>query len=144
MSAITANKSLSICASWPCAGWPTILVAARDALVRYHDHPAGLARGGPLPFAANHRGWKRCNAGTGRGESRDGCGRGLHRARLGYGRAAAVLFAREGAKVFAVDKDADSMKETVERVGNDGEVSTYVCDVLDDAQVAAMTQACRD
>jgi NAD(P)-dependent dehydrogenase (short-subunit alcohol dehydrogenase family) len=62
----------------------------------------------------------------------------------GNGRAAAVLFAREGAKVFAVDKDADSMKETVERVGNDGEVSTYVCDVLDDAQVAAMTQACRD
>ncbi len=62
----------------------------------------------------------------------------------GNGRAAAVLFAREGAKVFAVDKDADSMKETVEHVGNDGEISTYVCDVLDDAQVAAMTQACRD
>ena len=57
----------------------------------------------------------------------------------GNGRAAAALFAREGAKVFAVDKDADSMKETVERVGNDGEIATYVCDVLDDAQVAAMT-----
>jgi NAD(P)-dependent dehydrogenase (short-subunit alcohol dehydrogenase family) len=61
----------------------------------------------------------------------------------GNGRAAAVLFAREGAKVFAVDKDADSMKETVECVGNDGEISTHVCDVLDDAQVAAMTEACR-
>src|ERR1700747_2812603 len=36
----------------------------------------------------------------------------------GNGRAAAVLFAREGAKVFAVDKDADAMTETLERGGN--------------------------
>jgi len=61
----------------------------------------------------------------------------------GNGRAAAVLFAREGAKVFAVDKDADSMTETVARVGNDGEIATHLCDVLDDPQVAAMTAACR-
>jgi NAD(P)-dependent dehydrogenase (short-subunit alcohol dehydrogenase family) len=61
----------------------------------------------------------------------------------GNGRAAAVLFAREGAKVFAVDKDADSMTETVARVGNDGEIASHVCDVLDDTQVAAMTEACR-
>src|SRR6202166_1291424 len=61
----------------------------------------------------------------------------------GNGRAAAVLFAREGAKVFAVDKDADSMTETVARVGNDGEIATHVCDVLDDAQVRNMTEACR-
>jgi NAD(P)-dependent dehydrogenase (short-subunit alcohol dehydrogenase family) len=61
----------------------------------------------------------------------------------GNGRAAAVLFAREGAKVFAVDKDADSMTETVARVGNDGEIVTHICDVLDDAQVGAMTEACR-
>jgi NAD(P)-dependent dehydrogenase (short-subunit alcohol dehydrogenase family) len=61
----------------------------------------------------------------------------------GNGRAAAVLFAREGAKVFAVDKNADAMTETVARVGNDGEIVTHVCDVLDDAQVGAMTDACR-
>jgi NAD(P)-dependent dehydrogenase (short-subunit alcohol dehydrogenase family) len=61
----------------------------------------------------------------------------------GNGRASAVLFAREGAKVFAVDKDASSMTETVARVGNDGEIATHVCDVLDDTQVAAMTAACR-
>jgi NAD(P)-dependent dehydrogenase (short-subunit alcohol dehydrogenase family) len=61
----------------------------------------------------------------------------------GNGRAAAVLFAREGARVFAVDKDADSMTETVARVGNDGEIATHVCDVLDDAQVRDMTEACR-
>jgi hypothetical protein len=61
----------------------------------------------------------------------------------GNGRAAAVLLAREGAKVFAVDKSADAMTETVARVGNDGEIATQVCDVTDDAQVAAMTAACR-
>jgi NAD(P)-dependent dehydrogenase (short-subunit alcohol dehydrogenase family) len=61
----------------------------------------------------------------------------------GNGRAAAVMFAREGAKVFAVDKDADSMAETVARVGNDGEIATHVCDVLDDAQVRNMTEACQ-
>ena len=61
----------------------------------------------------------------------------------GNGRAAAVLFAREGAKVFAVDKDADSMTETVARVGNDGEIVTHICDVLDDGQVRDMTESCR-
>jgi NAD(P)-dependent dehydrogenase (short-subunit alcohol dehydrogenase family) len=61
----------------------------------------------------------------------------------GNGRAAAVLFAREGAKVFAVDKNADAMTETVASVGNDGEIATHVCDVLDDAQVGVMTDACR-
>src|SRR5205085_11109310 len=36
-----------------------------------------------------------------------------------------------------------AMTETVARVGNDGEIATHVCDVLDDAQIAAMTEACR-
>jgi len=61
----------------------------------------------------------------------------------GNGRAAAVLFAREGAKVFAVDLNAGAMTETVTRVGNEGEIATHVCDVTDDAQVAAMMEACR-
>src|ERR1700689_2217703 len=61
----------------------------------------------------------------------------------GNGRAAAVIFAREGAKVFAVDKDAEAMTETVARVGNDGEIATHVCDVTDDVQVRAMADACR-
>ena len=61
----------------------------------------------------------------------------------GNGRAAAVLFAREGAKVFAVDRNAESMAETVAHVGNDGEIVTHVCDVTDDAQVRAMVDACR-
>ena len=62
----------------------------------------------------------------------------------GNGRAAAVLFAREGAKVFAVDKSAEAMAETVAHVGNDGAIATHVCDVLDDAQVRAMVAACCD
>jgi NAD(P)-dependent dehydrogenase (short-subunit alcohol dehydrogenase family) len=61
----------------------------------------------------------------------------------GNGRASAVLFAREGARVFAVDRDAESMTETVARVGNDSEIVTHVCDVTDDAQVRAMVEACR-
>jgi NAD(P)-dependent dehydrogenase (short-subunit alcohol dehydrogenase family) len=61
----------------------------------------------------------------------------------GNGRAAAVLFAREGAKVFAVDKSAEAMTETLARVGNAGEIAAHVCDVLDDAQVGAMVAACR-
>jgi NAD(P)-dependent dehydrogenase (short-subunit alcohol dehydrogenase family) len=61
----------------------------------------------------------------------------------GNGRASAVLFAREGARVFAVDRDVESMTETVARVGNDSEIVTHVCDVTDDAQVRAMVEACR-
>jgi NAD(P)-dependent dehydrogenase (short-subunit alcohol dehydrogenase family) len=61
----------------------------------------------------------------------------------GNGRASAVLFAREGAKVFAVDKNIDSMAETVARVGNDGEIATYTCDATDENDVKAMVEACR-
>ena len=62
----------------------------------------------------------------------------------GNGRAAAVIFAREGAKVFAVDKNPDSMAETVQLAGPGAGIKTYACDVLDDAQVAQMVQACHD
>jgi NAD(P)-dependent dehydrogenase (short-subunit alcohol dehydrogenase family) len=61
----------------------------------------------------------------------------------GNGRASAVLFAREGAKVFAVDKNPDSMTETVALVGNDGEIATYTCDATDDGQVKDTVDACR-
>jgi NAD(P)-dependent dehydrogenase (short-subunit alcohol dehydrogenase family) len=61
----------------------------------------------------------------------------------GNGRAAAVKFAQEGAQVFAVDRNAEAMAETVACVGNDGEIATHVCDVTEDAQVRAMADACR-
>jgi NAD(P)-dependent dehydrogenase (short-subunit alcohol dehydrogenase family) len=61
----------------------------------------------------------------------------------GNGRATAVIFAREGARVFAVDRDADSMQETVERTREaGGDIRTHLCDATDTKAVAAMVEAC--
>jgi NAD(P)-dependent dehydrogenase (short-subunit alcohol dehydrogenase family) len=61
----------------------------------------------------------------------------------GNGRAIAVGFAQEGAKVFAVDRDPESMAETVTRVeAAGGVVATHVCDVTDNTAVAAMVASC--
>ena len=58
----------------------------------------------------------------------------------GNGRATAVRFAEEGAKVFAVDRDEASLKETVARAG--GTMRTHLCDVTDGAAVAKMVEKC--
>ncbi len=61
----------------------------------------------------------------------------------GNGRATCVIFAQEGAKVFAVDRDAEAMRETVARVRDGGgEITTHVCDVTDAKAVAAMVETC--
>ncbi|MET4247256.1 SDR family oxidoreductase [Bradyrhizobium sp. LA6.7] len=61
----------------------------------------------------------------------------------GNGRAAAVLFAQQGAKIFAVDMKADAMEETVARAREGGgEIETYTCDATNSEQVAAMVAAC--
>ncbi len=61
----------------------------------------------------------------------------------GNGRAIAVRFAQEGAKVFAVDKSADAMKETLERAREaGGEITLHTCDVTDSAAVKGMIDAC--
>lgn len=61
----------------------------------------------------------------------------------GNGRAAAVIFAQEGAKVFAVDLKRESMDETVSLVREAGcEMVTHTCDVTDGQQVATMVKAC--
>ncbi len=63
----------------------------------------------------------------------------------GNGRAACVLFAQEGARIFAVDRDMAPMEETVARVKDaGGEIATHLCDVTQQASVAAMVQACKD
>ena len=55
----------------------------------------------------------------------------------GNGRAAAVLFAREGAKIFAIDRNADAMTETLARVRDAGGTAlAHTCDVTDSAAVA--------
>jgi NAD(P)-dependent dehydrogenase (short-subunit alcohol dehydrogenase family) len=63
----------------------------------------------------------------------------------GNGRAAAVRFAEEGARVFAVDRDAERMAETVARVKQTGgEIVARQCDVTDTQSVAAAVRACLD
>lgn len=61
----------------------------------------------------------------------------------GNGRAAAVIFAQEGASVFAVDRADEPMRETVALAQANGDtLHTHTCDVTDSAAVAAMVQAC--
>jgi NAD(P)-dependent dehydrogenase (short-subunit alcohol dehydrogenase family) len=62
---------------------------------------------------------------------------------LSNGRAAAILFAREGAKVFAMDANADSLLATraeIEKEG--GTVETCVADIIDAKAVAASIEQC--
>lgn len=61
----------------------------------------------------------------------------------GNGRAVAVRFADEGARIFAVDRDPERMQETVARVQQaGGEIIAQQCDVTDAKSVAAMAAAC--
>lgn len=61
----------------------------------------------------------------------------------GNGRATAVRFAEEGARIFAVDRNVESIAETVERVqAVGGEIAVHRCDVTDGASVKAMADAC--
>ena len=61
----------------------------------------------------------------------------------GNGRAIAVRFAQEGAKVMAVDRDADRMEETVRLIKSaGGVVETATCDVTQSASVATVVAAC--
>ncbi|OLL33289.1 3-oxoacyl-ACP reductase [Burkholderia sp. SRS-W-2-2016] len=61
----------------------------------------------------------------------------------GNGRAVAVRFAEEGAKIYAVDRNLDAMQETLERVrAVGGEVVAAACDVTDSAAVAQMVEGC--
>jgi hypothetical protein len=60
----------------------------------------------------------------------------------GNGRAAAVLFAREGALVYGVDKDLAAMEETAARIREEGgRFASGACDVMSSDSIAAMVQA---
>src|SRR4029078_5365724 len=55
----------------------------------------------------------------------------------------AVRFAEEGAKIFAVDRDLDSVAETVERgKAAGGDIVTHQCDVTGAASVEIMVKTC--
>lgn len=63
----------------------------------------------------------------------------------GNGRAVAVRLAQEGARVWAVDRDLERVRETLLRAGDVGDVITpWACDVTEGADVARMVQACRE
>lgn len=61
----------------------------------------------------------------------------------GNGRAVAVRFAEEGARIFAVDISADAMQETIARVAAvGGEMTTWTGDATRSDDVRAMVDAC--
>jgi NAD(P)-dependent dehydrogenase (short-subunit alcohol dehydrogenase family) len=63
----------------------------------------------------------------------------------GNGRAAAVRFAAEGARVLAVDLHESALEETLAAVvEGGGEIMPHTCDVTDADAVSAMVQACID
>jgi len=70
-------------------------------------------------------------------------GAGSSKGGLSIGMATAVVFAREGAKVFAVDVGMDHLAETKQRIEEiGGEVALHVCDVGDGPAVDKMVEAC--
>ncbi len=61
----------------------------------------------------------------------------------GNGRAMAVRFAEEGARIFAVDREASALTETAQRVADAGGVLAIgLCDVTQAASIEAMVKAC--
>lgn len=64
-------------------------------------------------------------------------------ATLGNGRATALLFAREGARVLAVDRDLASAEETVKLIRDaGGESAAWRADVVDEASLEAAIGGC--
>src|SRR5438874_11535788 len=61
----------------------------------------------------------------------------------GNGKAPAVTFAREGAQVFCVDRNAAAAEETVKIIASEGGNATaFTADVSRGAEVEAMVEAC--
>ena len=62
---------------------------------------------------------------------------------IGNGRATAILFAREGAKVLLVDRDLDSAEETRKMIADEnGESFTFAADISLEADCRKMAEAC--
>jgi NAD(P)-dependent dehydrogenase (short-subunit alcohol dehydrogenase family) len=71
------------------------------------------------------------------------CGAGAIGPGWGNGKASAVLYAREGARVFAVDRDEAAARETVRIIEDEGNQATaWRADVTDSTAVEAAVAAC--
>ncbi len=61
----------------------------------------------------------------------------------GNGKATAVTFAREGAQVFCVDRNADAAKETADIIaGEGGKATAFAADAARESDIKAMVDAC--
>lgn len=70
-------------------------------------------------------------------------GAGSVAAGWGNGKAAATLFAREGARIFAVDRSRDAVEETRAIIAGEGNPCVaHTADVTDGAAVKALADAC--
>jgi NAD(P)-dependent dehydrogenase (short-subunit alcohol dehydrogenase family) len=65
---------------------------------------------------------------------------------IGNGRATAILFAREGAKVMLVDRRIDSARETEKMIADEGAAKTlsYEADVTSEDDCRGLAKACAD
>ena len=64
---------------------------------------------------------------------------------LGNGKASAILFARAGARVFAVDRNLDAVRETQAIIeGESGDCVAFDADALSAAEVERMARTCLD
>lgn len=66
-------------------------------------------------------------------------------ATIGNGRATAILFAREGARVMLTDRDGDSAEETRKMIEEEGgEAFAFEMDVTSEAQCSEMARLCKE
>lgn len=71
------------------------------------------------------------------------CGAGASAGGISIGMATSIVFAREGAKVLAVDRDISLAQETQRHINEaGGTCELHQCDVSDAASVIAMVKAC--
>jgi NAD(P)-dependent dehydrogenase (short-subunit alcohol dehydrogenase family) len=100
----------------PYDGRHTTVIQHRDGIMRLKDKVAIIVGGGQTP-----------------GET------------IGNGRATAMLFAREGAKVMVVDRDLASAEETVSIIADEGgTAAAAAADVTDEASLEKMIAGCTE